>query len=57
MLDRLKASKVYSPDRADRALERFFTHKNLTRLREITLTEARTWSTAQDGGPRPTSLL
>ena len=39
LLDRLKAGKVYPPDRAERALENFFTPANLTRLREITMTE------------------
>ncbi len=39
LLDRLKAGKVYPPDRAERALENFFTAPKLTRLREITLTE------------------
>jgi two-component system, OmpR family, sensor histidine kinase KdpD len=39
LLERLKAGKVYPPDRAERALENFFTAPNLTRLREITLTE------------------
>ena len=39
LLDRLKAGKVYPPDRAERALENFFTPANLTHLREITLTE------------------
>jgi two-component system sensor histidine kinase KdpD len=39
LLERLKAGKVYPPDRAERALENFFTPANLTRLREITLTE------------------
>jgi two-component system sensor histidine kinase KdpD len=39
LLERLKAGKVYPPDRAERALENFFTAANLTRLREITLTE------------------
>lgn len=39
LLDRMKAGKVYPPDRADRAMENFFTPANLTRLREITLTE------------------
>ncbi len=39
LLDRLRAGKVYPPDRAERALENFFTAPNLTRLREITLTE------------------
>jgi two-component system, OmpR family, sensor histidine kinase KdpD len=39
LLDRLKAGKVYPPERAERALENFFTQANLTRLREIALTE------------------
>ena len=39
LLDRLKAGKVYPPERVERALEHFFTPANLTHLREITLTE------------------
>ncbi len=39
LLERLKAGKVYPPERAERALENFFTSANLTRLREITMTE------------------
>jgi two-component system sensor histidine kinase KdpD len=39
LLERMKAGKVYPPDRAERALENFFTPANLTRLRELTLTE------------------
>ena len=39
LLERLKAGKVYPPDRAERALDNFFTVPNLTRLREIALTE------------------
>jgi two-component system sensor histidine kinase KdpD len=39
LLERLKAGKVYPPDRAERALGHFFTKPNLTRLREITLSE------------------
>jgi two-component system sensor histidine kinase KdpD len=39
LLERLKAGKVYPPDRAERAMEHFFTVANLTRLREIALTE------------------
>ncbi len=39
LLDRLKAGKVYPPDRAETALNNFFTSGNLTRLRELTLTE------------------
>jgi two-component system sensor histidine kinase KdpD len=39
LLERMKAGKVYPPERAARALENFFTQQNLTRLRELTLTE------------------
>ena len=39
LLERMKAGKVYPPERAERALENFFTTGNLTRLRELTLTE------------------
>jgi two-component system sensor histidine kinase KdpD len=39
LLERLKAGKVYPPDRAERAMANFFTVPNLTRLREIALTE------------------
>jgi two-component system sensor histidine kinase KdpD len=39
LLERLKAGKVYPPDRAERAMGNFFTVPNLTRLREIALTE------------------
>ena len=39
LLERLEAGKVYPPERAERALENFFTPANLTRLREITMTE------------------
>jgi two-component system sensor histidine kinase KdpD len=39
LLERLRAGKVYSPERAEQALENFFVPSKLTRLREITLTE------------------
>ncbi|AGA29679.1 sensor protein KdpD [Singulisphaera acidiphila] len=39
LLERLNAGKVYPPERAERALENFFTSANLTRLREFTLAE------------------
>jgi two-component system sensor histidine kinase KdpD len=39
LLERLRAGKVYPPDRAERAIANFFTAPNLTRLRELTLTE------------------
>src|ERR1700734_695369 len=39
LMERMKAGKVYPPERAERALGNFFTPGNLTRLRELTLTE------------------
>ena len=39
LLERMKSGKVYPPERAERAMENFFRPANLTRLREITLTE------------------
>jgi two-component system sensor histidine kinase KdpD len=39
LLERLRAGKVYPPDRAQRALQNFFTQQNLTRLRELALSE------------------
>jgi two-component system sensor histidine kinase KdpD len=39
LLERMKTGKVYPPDRASKAMENFFTTLNLTRLREMTLTE------------------
>jgi two-component system sensor histidine kinase KdpD len=37
--ERLLAGKIYPAERVDRALENFFTHGNLTRLREFALEE------------------
>ena len=39
LVERLKAGKVYPPERAERAIENFFKPANLTRLRELTMTE------------------
>ncbi len=39
LLERMRAGKVYPPERAERALANFFTEANLTRLRELTLSE------------------
>ncbi len=39
LIERLKAGKIYKPDRIDAALSHFFSQKNLTRLREIMLSE------------------
>lgn len=39
LIERLKAGKIYPPDRVERAMGNFFTESNLTRLREITFSE------------------
>jgi two-component system sensor histidine kinase KdpD len=39
LIERLSMGKIYPPDRINAALENFFTPSNLTRLREITMTE------------------
>lgn len=39
LLERLQAGKIYPLDRVQRAMSNFFTEKNLTRLRELTLSE------------------
>ena len=39
LIERLKTGKIYPEDRVNSSLEHFFTPANLTRLREITLTE------------------
>jgi two-component system sensor histidine kinase KdpD len=39
LLERLRAGRIYPPERAERALANFFTPGNLTWLRELTLTE------------------
>jgi two-component system sensor histidine kinase KdpD len=39
LIERLKTGKIYPEDRVNSSLENFFTPTNLTRLREITLTE------------------
>jgi two-component system sensor histidine kinase KdpD len=39
LLERLKTGKIYPQERINASLENFFTRSNLTRLREITLTE------------------
>jgi two-component system sensor histidine kinase KdpD len=39
LIERLKAGKIYPPDRIELAMGNFFTESNLTRLREITFSE------------------
>jgi two-component system, OmpR family, sensor histidine kinase KdpD len=39
LIERLKTGKIYPDERVNSSLENFFTPTNLTRLREITLTE------------------
>src|SRR5580698_2343089 len=40
LLDRLQSGKIYPPERVQAAMANFFTKKNLTRLREMTLIES-----------------
>ena len=40
LIERLQAGKIYSPDRVAQALTNFFTPQNLTRLREMALSES-----------------
>jgi len=40
LIDRLKEGKVYIPEQAERALEKFFRKGNLTALRELTMRRA-----------------
>jgi two-component system, OmpR family, sensor histidine kinase KdpD len=40
LIERLKTGKIYPQERINASLENFFTPTNLTRLRELTLTEA-----------------
>ena len=40
LIERLQAGKIYAPDRVAQALSNFFTPQNLTRLREMALSES-----------------
>ncbi len=40
LIERLQAGKIYAPDRVAQALGNFFTPQNLTRLREMALSES-----------------
>jgi len=46
--ERLEAGKIYPKERVEAALANFFTHKNLTRLREMTLSETANFLDRQD---------
>jgi two-component system sensor histidine kinase KdpD len=46
--ERLLAGKIYPKERVETALQNFFTHKNLTRLREMTLSETANFLDRQD---------
>src|SRR6202789_543222 len=46
--ERLHAGKIYPKERVETALANFFTHKNLTRLREMTLSETANFLDRQD---------
>ena len=52
LIERLRAGKVYAPERAAWALEHFFSRANLGALREIALRRA-----ARSPGPRPSPHL
>jgi two-component system sensor histidine kinase KdpD len=41
--DRMRTGKIYPPERAERALDHFFTDANLTQLRELALEEIALW--------------
>ena len=61
LIDRLKAGKIYPPDRVERAMGNFFTEANLTRLREITFSEVanfldRRQRLLKPGGHKPSSM-
>lgn len=55
--ERLQAGKIYPSDRIEAALSNFFTEKNLTRLREMTLSETASYldrrqrETSQEAAP------
>jgi two-component system sensor histidine kinase KdpD len=54
--DRMRAGKIYPPDRTERALAHFFTDANLTQLRELALEEIAVWldrRRQQRGGNEP----
>ena len=61
LIERLKAGKIYAPDRVENAMSNFFTESNLTRLREITFSEVanfldRRQRLKQPGGNKPSSM-
>ena len=63
LIERLKAGKIYPPDRVAAALENFFTEDNLTRLREITFSEVANFLDLQQrrhaakGEGKPSSMM
>jgi two-component system sensor histidine kinase KdpD len=61
LIDRLKSGKIYAADRVDQAMGNFFTESNLTRLREIAITEVanfldRRQRQLQPDGHKPSSM-
>jgi two-component system sensor histidine kinase KdpD len=61
LLDRLRAGKIYPPDRIPWALEHFFRDQNLATLRELSLREVaqsldRTASRQAPGAPAPAAV-
>jgi two-component system sensor histidine kinase KdpD len=54
LIERLRAGKVYAPEKVTRALESFFRHENLSALRELALREvAESLGRAPIGQPIP----
>jgi two-component system sensor histidine kinase KdpD len=61
LIERLRAGKIYAPDRVEGAMSNFFTESNLTRLREITFSEVanfldRRQRQATPDGNKPSSM-
>jgi len=59
LLARLREGKIYIPDQASRAMENFFTPRNLTALRELVLrrTADRVGARREDAGARGDTLM
>jgi two-component system sensor histidine kinase KdpD len=55
--ERLRAGKVYPPERIASALDNFFTDQNLTRLRELALDEIRHLLDKRRGNDQPEGAL
>ncbi len=61
LIERLRAGKIYAPERVEGAMSNFFTESNLPRLREITFSEVanfldRRQRQAAPDGNKPSSM-